>query len=96
MAQEKLSIAKDLWTMGIKTLVLDVEQVFIKYLDIKYKLRESFLNLLSLQTLEQIQDYCQEMFVSNIVMLKETKSVILRRLMEDKLVKKFKNIENRN
>lgn len=48
--------------------------------------------MLSLQTLEQIQDYCQEMFVSNIVMLKETKSVILRRLMEDKLVKIFKSL----
>lgn len=44
-----------------------------------------------LQTLEQIQDYCQELYVTNIVMLKETKSVILRRLMEDKLVKLFLN-----
>lgn len=29
MTEEKLSIARDLWTMGIKTLVLDVEQVKI-------------------------------------------------------------------
>lgn len=27
MTEEKLNIAKDLWTMGIKTLVLNVEQV---------------------------------------------------------------------
>lgn len=27
MTEEKLNIAKELWTMGIKTLVLDVEQV---------------------------------------------------------------------
>jgi hypothetical protein len=27
MTEEKLNIARDLWKMGIKTLVLDVEQV---------------------------------------------------------------------
>lgn len=27
MTEEKLNIAKDLWIMGIKTLILDVEQV---------------------------------------------------------------------
>lgn len=27
LTNEKLNIAKDLWAMGIKTLVLDVEQV---------------------------------------------------------------------
>ncbi|XP_025409124.1 LOW QUALITY PROTEIN: eIF-2-alpha kinase GCN2 [Sipha flava] len=69
MTEEKLNIARDLWKMGIKTLVLDVEQ-----------------------TLEQIQDYCQELYVTNIVMLKETKSVILRRLMEDKFQDKVMSV----
>uniref|UniRef100_A0A2S2NJY9 non-specific serine/threonine protein kinase n=1 Tax=Schizaphis graminum TaxID=13262 RepID=A0A2S2NJY9_SCHGA len=61
MTEEKLNIAKDLWSIGIKTLVFDV-----------------------VQTLEQIQDYCTDLYVKNIVMLKESKSVILRRLMENK------------
>lgn len=29
MTEEKLNIARDLWIMGIKTLVLDVEQVYL-------------------------------------------------------------------
>ncbi|XP_050438302.1 eIF-2-alpha kinase GCN2 [Adelges cooleyi] len=44
------------------------------------------------QTLEQIQDYCQELCVINIVMLKDTKSVISRRLMEDKFQDKLMSV----
>ncbi|VVC37487.1 Protein kinase, ATP binding site,Serine/threonine-protein kinase, active site,Protein [Cinara cedri] len=69
LTEEKLNIAKDLWNLGIKTLVLNVDQ-----------------------TLEQIQDYCQELYVNNIVMLKESKSVILRHLMGDKFQDKVMSV----
>lgn len=34
--------------------------------------------------MEQIQDYCNELSISNIAMLKENKTVLFRRLLEEK------------
>ncbi|XP_050530238.1 eIF-2-alpha kinase GCN2 isoform X2 [Daktulosphaira vitifoliae] len=44
------------------------------------------------QTMEQIQDYCNELCVSNIAMLKETKSILFRHLLEEKFQDKLMSI----
>jgi len=70
IAEVKFHIAKNLWNMGIKTLISNVEQ-----------------------TLEQIHDYCQDVYgVDSIAMLKDPKSIIFRNLKENKFQDKLMNV----